>query len=81
MDLASPVAAFVRDRCVRGLGEEVACVTLFAAWKSWTDDNGHKAGTAQRFGRDLRAVIPGLRVVRLREGDDRERVYRGVTLR
>jgi putative DNA primase/helicase len=81
MDLASPVAAFVRDRCARGLGEEVACAVLYAAWKAWADDNGDKPGTAQRFGRDLRAVVPGLRVVRLRDGDARERVYRGVSLK
>jgi putative DNA primase/helicase len=80
-DLASPVAAFVRDRCARDVGFEVACDELFRAWKGWADDNGHKPGTKQVFGRDLRAVIPGLRVVRPRDGEDRERVYRGVTLK
>lgn len=79
-DLASPVAAFVRDRCTRGLEAEVPIADLYNAWKAWAEDNGHKPGTSQRLGRDLRAVIPGLRVVRPRDGDDRERVYRGVTL-
>ena len=32
MDLASPVAAFVRDRCDRALGEEVAVPALYDAW-------------------------------------------------
>jgi putative DNA primase/helicase len=53
---------------------------MFMAWKFWAGDNGHKAGTAQHFGRNLHAVIPGLWVVRTRDGDDRERVYRGVIL-
>jgi putative DNA primase/helicase len=80
MDLASPVAAFVRDRCSRALDAEVPVADLFTAWKSWAEDNGHKPGSAQRLGRDLRAVIPGLRVARPRDGSDRERVYRGVSL-
>ena len=81
MDLASPVAAFVRDRCTRGLGEEISCATLYAAWKSWAEDNGHKAGSVQVLGRNLRAVVPGVRVSRPRDDGDRERVYRGVTLK
>jgi putative DNA primase/helicase len=78
-DLVSPVAAFVRDRCERGTFE-VPCTVLYDAWKSWAEDNGHRAGSAQTFGRDLRAVIPGVRVVRPRTGDDRERRYLGVRL-
>jgi putative DNA primase/helicase len=80
-DLASPVAAFVRDRCTRDLGAEVPCDDLYRAWKSWAEDNGHKPGSTQTFGRNLRAVIPGLRVARLRDDGDRQRVYRGVALR
>ncbi len=79
-DLASPVAAFVRDRCVRDIGHEIAVDELFAAWKVWAEDNGQKAGTAQTFGRNLRAVIPGLRVMRPRDGEERIRTYLGVKL-
>jgi P4 family phage/plasmid primase-like protien len=60
-DLASPVAAFVRDRCVRGPEHEVPVDELYAAWKTWADDNGHVKLTKQVFGRDLRAAVPGLR--------------------
>jgi putative DNA primase/helicase len=79
-DLASPVSAFVRDRCTVGPMEEVPITTLMAAWKVWAEDNGHRAGSTQVFGRNLRSVIPGLRVIQWREGDERERVYRGVRL-
>ena len=40
-DLASPVAAFVRDRCVRDPKAEVAVDELYAAWRAWAEDNGH----------------------------------------
>jgi putative DNA primase/helicase len=81
MDLAAPVAAFVRDHCQRDLGGEIPCDRLFTEWKSWADDNGHKPGTAQTFGRNLRAVVPTLRVSRPRDGENRQRTYRGVTLK
>ena len=82
-DLASPVAAFVRDRCVRGPGHEVAIDVLYAAWKTWAEDNGHVKSTKQVFGRDLRAALPGLRVARPGGHDEleRARVYVGVALR
>jgi putative DNA primase/helicase len=81
-DLASPVAAFVRDRCTRDLGAEEPFAEMFTAWKAWADDNGHKPGSAQTFGRNLRAVVPGLRVARPRVGDDGEqvRMVRGLAL-
>jgi putative DNA primase/helicase len=77
-DLVSPVSAFVRDQCHRG--GEVAVSELFAAWKMWCEDNGHRAGSAQTFGRDLRAAVPALRMVRPRDGGDRERHYIGLSL-
>ena len=59
----------------------MAVDALWSGWKSWAEDNGQAAGTKQRFGRDLRAVVPHVKVVRPRDGDDRHRVYRGVALR
>jgi putative DNA primase/helicase len=78
-DLVSPVAAFVRDRCQRG-AYSIPCKALYDAWKVWAEEMGHRVGSSQTFGRDLRAVIPTLRVVRPREGDDRSRYYQGVNL-
>jgi len=79
-DLVSPIAAFVRDRCARGGDLEVACDSLFSAWKVWAEENGQRQGSAQVFGRDLRAVVPGLRVARPRDGASRQRVYRGISI-
>jgi putative DNA primase/helicase len=80
-DLVSPVAAFVRDRCEVGIGYEISVADLFDAWKTWAEDNGHKPGTVQAFGRDIRAVVPTLRQVRPREGENRERRYVGLRLK
>jgi len=78
-DLVSPTSAFVRDRCQVEPASEVPCDELYNAWKAWAEDNGHRAGSSSSFGRDLRAVLPGLRTVRPRE-DDRKRWYRGLRL-
>jgi putative DNA primase/helicase len=83
-DLASPVSAFLRDRCTVDLGDEIRVDELYAAWGGWCDENGHKKSTKQTFGRDLRAAVPHVRRSRPRaEGDDdgRDPVYRGVALR
>lgn len=77
-DLVSPVSAFVRDCCSRS--GEIAVKELFDAWKTWCEENGHKAGSAQTLGRDLRAVIPALRQARPRDGESRERRYIGISL-
>jgi len=78
-DLVSPVAAFVRDRCQRGF-YSIACDALYKGWREWAEEMGHRPGSVQSFGRDLRAVIPNLRVGHPREGDDRTRCYQGVKL-
>jgi putative DNA primase/helicase len=63
-DLASPVATFVRERCTVKPGAQVECPALFSSWNAWCEAQGRdKPGTAQTFGRDLRAAVPGLKVV------------------
>ena len=79
-DLASPVAAFVREQCVTGPAYEVVIDTIYGRWKEWAEVNGNKAGAKNTFGRNLRAVVPGLRVTQPRDGESRDRVYQGVGL-
>jgi putative DNA primase/helicase len=83
MDIASPMSAFVRERCVTKLerrkdgtwkhGIDELCVSrddLFAAWRVWAEDKGHHGSAKSAkstFGRDLRAVVP-------RITDNRKRV-------
>jgi len=80
-DLTSPVGAFVREACERAPGLLVACRELYRAWRQWSQDHGRdRPTTEQVFGRDLRAVIPGLKGVRPRDGEQRHRSYEGIAL-
>jgi putative DNA primase/helicase len=80
-ELASPVATFVRECCEQGPDLRVPVDQLYAAWQPWAEANGHGRKTKHVFGRDLRAVIPGLTNSRPREGDARTHIYVGVGLR
>jgi putative DNA primase/helicase len=81
-DLASPVAAFVRDLCEVGPAKTVAVEAIFNAWRNWCEEQGQlKPGSAQVFGRNLRAVVPVLRIVSPRADDGRQyRHYQGIAL-
>jgi putative DNA primase/helicase len=79
-DLASPVAAFVRERCAIGPKETVPVDELYAAFKAWADNNGHPKSPKQVFGRDLRAAVPAIRVGQPGT-THRVRVYTGIALR
>ena len=80
-DLASPVRAFVRERCIIDADKSIAVETLYVDFKEWCEHNGHSRSTKQTFGRDLRAALPGIRVGRPRDGTDRVRIYLGIGLR
>jgi putative DNA primase/helicase len=82
-DLGSPITAFLRERCVIATGRTVKVNRLFEVWGEWCKQQGRDhPGTAQIFGRDLRAAVPGLKTSNLRGDDDkRHRNYDGIGLR
>lgn len=82
-DLASPIGAFVRDRCIVGPEFTVGITDLFSDWRSWCETHGREhPGTQQTFGRDLRAAVPQVKVSQPRGADgSRERFYAGIGLR
>lgn len=87
-DLASPTAAFVRDRIEPGDGTTCVgyCVELdmlYDDWTLWCRDAGREKFITNRqtFGRDLRAVIPGLSVSQPRRRGKQTRVYEGIQLK
>jgi putative DNA primase/helicase len=80
-DLVSPISAFVRDYCRVGAQQEVPCDLLFRQWKAWCDENGHRCGSTQVFGRNLRAVVPALKLTQVRIGSGRERRYLGIGIK
>jgi len=64
-DLGSPIGAFLRERCIVEKGRWVVCARLFDEWKQWCEAQGRgSVGTVQTFGRDLRAMVPGIQVSR-----------------
>jgi putative DNA primase/helicase len=74
-DLASPVGAFVRERCVVGPHHGVECEVLYSAWTRWCEEQHRDhPGTIQSFGRDLRAVVPDLEVIQPRDPRTGERL-------
>lgn len=78
-DLASPVGAFIRNRCVLGPEYKVTVDDLWAAWKDFAADQNQHPGTKALLGRDLKAAAPSVK--RTRPGDgDRVYVYQGIGL-
>jgi putative DNA primase/helicase len=80
--LASPIKAFINDRCIVGPGLAVSVELLYQTWCAWCDSVGCKEyGTKQTFGRDLKAALPSLRSTRPRDDDNRYRSYEGIGLK
>jgi putative DNA primase/helicase len=80
-DLASPVGAFVREKCEIGPHLQVAVDALYSSYKNWCELNEHRKDSMQVFGRNLHAVAPGIRKVRSRDGDARHNIYTGIGLK
>jgi putative DNA primase/helicase len=80
-DLASPVAAFVREQCEIGPNYAIAVDDLYAAFKKWAEDNGHTKKEKNTFGRDLHAAFPSISKKRPRDDGDRRWIYAGIDMR
>jgi putative DNA primase/helicase len=80
-DLASPVGAFVRERCKLDPGAEIAVDDLYGEYKSWCEISEYPKSPKAHFGRDLRAACPSVRKRRPRDGSKRHFVYAGIRLR
>jgi putative DNA primase/helicase len=87
LDLVSPLKTFLRDCCEFHRDYEVEVNLLFKAHRAWSDENGHSRLAKSVFGKNLRAVIPRLKVKRPRKSNgkddkssNRERCYVGLHL-
>lgn len=83
-ELASPVMAFVEERCELGPSFQVAVDVLYQAWRDWCQDNGYQhPGSKQEFGKALRSALPAIQDARPWRTTDprRPRIYRGIRLR
>jgi putative DNA primase/helicase len=79
-DLASPVGAFVREKCVVGPNYQIGTDALYAVYKGWADETGHIKKNKEHFGRDLKAIAR-VRKQRPRKSADRLHVYVGIDVR
>ena len=81
-DLASPISAFLRDRCVVDPLAIMPAATFYEAWRSWCQEHGRDAvGDEPSFGKDLHAAIPGLSKSQPRQNAARVTHYLGIRLR
>ena len=80
-ELASPISAFIQDRCVIGPKFSASRDELFKAWVNWCESQGQHPGTKATFGRDLRAAVPTIKDKRLRVNDVQTRFYQGIELK
>lgn len=78
-ELASPIKAFVSEWC--NLAGEVPCSSLYAEYQGWCSKNGHHASSITVFGRDLGAAYPAIKRRQRRDGDARQGVYTGLSLK
>ncbi|PIW01652.1 MAG: hypothetical protein COW41_01995 [Deltaproteobacteria bacterium CG17_big_fil_post_rev_8_21_14_2_50_51_6] len=80
--MGSPIKAFVDDCCVVGAQYEVDKGQLYTSWQKWCEKNGRDhRGTTATFGKDLRALLPGLKITNNRmDAGNRVRSYQGIAL-
>lgn len=80
-DLGSPEATFLKTKTAISPGHSVAQKELFAAWQRWCEENGREhAGTAQSFGRNVRAVLSWITTRQLGPAGAQERHWEGLRL-
>lgn len=79
-DLASPVTAFVRDRCTLRAGLQVGVDEIYGAFKCWCQDNEYPKSPKAVFGRNLMAAYPAIRKARIGPRTSRAPVYQGIGL-
>jgi putative DNA primase/helicase len=82
-DLASPVRAFVRQRCQVSGALTISKDLLFETYKLWADKNGFPKKDYVMFARDLHTAFPMVRASRPTDPATGKRihVFVGINLR
>jgi putative DNA primase/helicase len=83
-DLNSPIGAFLRDHCNIGPHHSELCEQTYHRWCDWCEAQGRDhPGTAQTFGRDLRAYLPAITTVMPRDASTgrQHRYYQGLGIK
>jgi putative DNA primase/helicase len=80
-DITSPIGSFVREFCEFGQDLSVQIQELYQAYGRWSKAQGVDPDAKPEFSRQLRAIVPGLRVRQERiDGGKRARLYVGIGL-
>jgi putative DNA primase/helicase len=80
--IASPVADFIAEECTVRPDATSLKKDVWERWKSWAERSGHKPGSIQLFGRNLRAATNyKITTARPRDDGDRCRVWSGLDLK
>lgn len=80
-DLASPISAFVQERCEVGPTYMTPVDTVWAAWKDWAEAAGVYRSSRQWLGRGLRAAAPRVRTTQPRDANGQQfRAFTGIRL-
>jgi hypothetical protein len=78
---ASPITAFVRERCSVGAGHRTEVDELYRRWLVWCTEQGRDhPGTKPSFGRDLAAAFPAIKVTQPRIAGVQIRHYEGIAI-
>lgn len=83
--LSSPISSFVADHCEIGEQHETPIKDVFEVWKEWCKEQGRDhPGDHAGFGRSLRAAVPSIKTVQVKEGTGvaakKIRAFRGLRL-
>jgi len=79
-ELASPLTAFVRARCILGEGLSVRTDQLYVQYQHWCEGYGHRATSHEVFGANLNAAYPEVGKSRPREDGKPTWHYTGIKL-
>lgn len=80
MEAASPVRAFVAERCALGAQEWITKEALFSLWRSWCfEQNQTNVGTLAKFATELYAAVAGINQTQRRINGRQTRMFTGIT--
>lgn len=77
-DLASPVSSFLKEKCDMADSAWVYTDLLYAEWVKWCKAEGKHPTQKAVFSKDLRSVVPDIRI---RRDTVLEKFYQGVALK
>ena len=76
----NPARAFLGEACEKNSLGEVSTSDLYAAYKKWCSENGYRPLGERQFGKEVFRRFPGVQKKKLRDGDERTRIYSGILL-